>query len=619
MRRILLLLLFAIPANAQTPILQALRANDWPAARAMAAADPDPLAPELVDFIRLLNPGQASARELADFLAAHPAWPDQATLEKRYGEALVLETDGHVAADLCRARAPAAAAALLRCADAVSGDARQAAHWARAAWVAGLSGAADEAAFLARWSGAVGPADEAARFERLLGTDVGAARREVARLAGPAQAGAAARLAFRTNDAGAMATLEAVPAASRGDGALVLAEARYLRRGGQDSAALALWRDRVAAAEAAAGPAHRAAFWAEREALARDLLASDAASAYWLADDASLAPDQAVDALFLAGWIALQRLHDPVQARARFQALAACSHSAITQARAAYWLGRAAADAAGAKAAYGRAAAWPMTFYGQLGARAAGLGEPALQAAIAALRDPVVDGAARAAFGRGEPARAATLLAGWQDPRRGADFLAQAIQPPASLQTRALAAGLALRLGMPDVAVQAARLAGRDGGVLPQDGWPVPYHPPATDTVPVALSLAIMRQESSFDPAIVSPAGAHGLMQLMPATASQVARADHVAAGPLRDPDVNMRLGTAYLAGLVARFPGCLACAVAAYNAGPNRVSAWVASNGDPAGGGTDAVVDWIEMIPFGETRNYVERVLENVTDYAGR
>ena len=585
----------------------------------------------------------------------------------------MLEADDGVAAPLCRARTPVAPPALLRCADALgglakvgdaksgdtragatkAGDTKTAAGMARAAWVGGLSGAAEEAAFLARWSGALRPADEVARFDRLVGTDAAAARRQVARLDGAGRAVAAARLAFRDNDTGAMGVLAEVPPGARDDAALTLAEMRYLRRRGDDAAALALWHASVAPAEAAAAPARRAAYWTERDALARHLVASDAESAYALADDRLLGPDQEVDALFLAGWIALERLHDPVRAGAKFHALADVSRSAITQARAWYWIGRTAAggansggtagsDARGraaggngagengaggkaaggaspeAEAAYRKASAWPLTFYGQLAERALGHGEADLQGAIERLRDPVTGAAEAVELGRGEPARAAEILAKWQDSRRGAEFLAQAVQPPASLGARAWVAGLALRLGMPDVAVQAARLAGRDGGVLPQDGWPVPYRP-SGGAVPASLALAVMRQESSFNPVIVSAAGARGLMQLMERTASQVARAQHVAAGPLSDPDVNMRLGTFYLAGLVGRFPGCVACAVAAYNAGPNRVGEWVAANGDPAGGGVDVLVDWIEMIPFAETRNYVERVLENDEDYAGR
>ncbi|MCX7384467.1 MAG: lytic transglycosylase domain-containing protein [Alphaproteobacteria bacterium] len=136
-----------------------------------------------------------------------------------------------------------------------------------------------------------------------------------------------------------------------------------------------------------------------------------------------------------------------------------------------------------------------------------------------------------------------------------------------------------------------------------------------------ALSLGIIRQESSFDSATVSPAGARGLMQLMPATASQVARTLKLPVSVpalVLDPGYNMRLGTAYLADMLTRFDGAVALAVAAYNAGPARVSEWIATNGDPRQPTVD-VLDWIETIPFGETRNYVQRVVENQVIYRAK
>jgi soluble lytic murein transglycosylase len=126
-----------------------------------------------------------------------------------------------------------------------------------------------------------------------------------------------------------------------------------------------------------------------------------------------------------------------------------------------------------------------------------------------------------------------------------------------------------------------------------------------------------MRQESSFDPKIISPAGAHGLMQLMPQTAAQLAHSEHIAAAPLSDPDVNMRLGTIYLAGLIKRF-GAVPFAVAAYDAGPHRVQQWLDED-TPDTNNAAAMTDWIETIPFAETRNYVQRVLENETIYRSR
>ena len=179
-------------------------------------------------------------------------------------------------------------------------------------------------------------------------------------------------------------------------------------------------------------------------------------------------------------------------------------------------------------------------------------------------------------------------------------------------------ATLANGLGLPDLAVAIARRAGRDGAMLPEAGWPAPYTPPAG--MEPAIVLALMRQESSFDEQIVSPAGARGLMQLMPATAIAVARKlgdTPELAALTSSPDTNMRLGTAYLRGLQDQF-GALPLALAAYNAGPRRVQDWVTANGDPRTGDI-SMVDWIELIPFNETRNYVQRVLENVAIYRAR
>jgi soluble lytic murein transglycosylase len=183
-------------------------------------------------------------------------------------------------------------------------------------------------------------------------------------------------------------------------------------------------------------------------------------------------------------------------------------------------------------------------------------------------------------------------------------------------------AHFALGLGLPDQAVAVARMAGRDGTVLPQAGWPLAASPP-DQPVPAAVALGIIRQESSFDPGAVSPSGARGLMQLMPATARLVGQ--QTGAGPITvsaltdDTDTNMRLGTAYLGQLIGRFNGSLPLAIAAYNAGPNRVDEWLGENGDPRGSDEATMIDWIELIPFSETRNYVQRVIENIGVYRAK
>jgi soluble lytic murein transglycosylase len=149
------------------------------------------------------------------------------------------------------------------------------------------------------------------------------------------------------------------------------------------------------------------------------------------------------------------------------------------------------------------------------------------------------------------------------------------------------------------------------------EGWPAPYPIPPEGPEP-ALILGIARQESNFDPEAVSSANARGLMQLLPSTAQQVAKrlgVRHQVAMLTTDTAHNMRLGAAYLDQLLARFGGTLPYAIAGYNAGPNRVDEWLGTYGDPRAGSV-AMLDWMEQIPFAETRNYVQRVVENMSVY---
>jgi soluble lytic murein transglycosylase len=424
--------------------------------------------------------------------------------------------------------------------------------------------------------------------------------------------------------------LAAVSPAMRHDPFLVLEQARWLRKAGQDDAALAVWQTLPPAAMATVAPDRQPAFWSERHLLTRRRLRiGDAAGAYALAaGHGQTDPEQAADAEFLAGWIALRRLNDPTRAIAHFQRLASLSGALITQARAHYWLGRAAqaqfersgGDKATATQQFAAAAAWPTTYYGQLAALAAGDDTAALTQRIAKLRDPAWDDGQALDFAGREVARAAALLVSWGDPDRARPFLLRLEDLAPGAAERAMAARLALGFGLPDQAITIARRAGRDGVMLPAIGWPTPYEPPA-NTIEPALALGVIRQESNFNVGVVSSAGARGLMQLMPGTAQLVAKqlGTRVDTTQLTtDPDANMKLGTAYMESLMAQFADFMPMAIAAYNAGPGRAVQWAAENGDPRTGAIDPI-DWIELIPFNETRNYVQRVIENVVIYRAR
>ncbi|MBV9786054.1 MAG: lytic transglycosylase domain-containing protein [Acidisphaera sp.] len=624
------------PAARGPAIIAAMRANRWADAAAAAARSPDPIAEKLVTFYRLLTPGGAGAGEIAAFLADNPDWPLASLLARRRDEALAAEPDDGAALEQCaRTPPPAAAPALLRCANtyANSGRMPEATADARRAWLTGLVDAGAETLFMQRWGSVITPEDQWRRFDALAWSDTDAASRQEARLAAADKPRAEARLALRRDEASAPALVAALPAAQRADPALFLEQAAWLRRAGQDDDARTLWRSGGEAAERGAPLEHLAAFWGERNRLARRLLRDgDAAGAYALADDpAQRAPEQVADAGFLAGFIALRRLHDPATAATHFREMATVSKAAITQARAHYWLGRAAEarrDGAAAAVEYAAAAAWPTTFYGQLAAFALGTRPEQLAARIRGIRDPGWTPAQALGFAGDELARAATELVAWGDKRRARVFLLQLGELAADGADRSLAARLALGFGLPDQAVAIARRAGREGVMLPDSGWPMAA-PVAEDgaagAVMPAVTLGLIRQESSFDAGALSPAGARGLMQLMPATA--VAVAQRIGAAPslaalTGDPSYNVRLGTAYLGSLLEQFEGVLPFALAAYNAGPNRVQDWLAENGDPtapARPDQPDIIDWIELIPFAETRNYVQRVIENVVIYQAK
>ncbi len=600
-----------------------MQAGDWAQARASAAADPDPVAAELVQYLRILNAvdgaERPSAVEVATFIDKHPGWPGQALLGRRLADAIADAPDLRDVLALCASHPPDAPAALARCAEAQgwAGNTDLASASAKAAWTGGLVQGEDD--FLARWGAVLTQEDQWRRFERLVGNDE-AAGRQLARLGPLHRVAAQARLAFRHDDPGALTALAFVAPALRNDPALLLDEARSLRRTQAVAAALALWQGAGFAAETRSAPAARQAFWAERDILARKELAQgDAAAALALADDQALQAEQAVDARFLAGWILLRRLHDPARAAFRFADLAASSHSAITLARAHYWLARAAAAQGAPRLAaeeYAKAAAWPTTFYGQQAEAALGQDSAAQ---IAALRDPALDPERERAIAGQELARAASKLVEWGDGRRARSFVLRLAQDDPSAENFTACAALALHLGLPETAVAIARLAGHDGVVLPRRGWPSPFEPPAGEAGP-DLALGVMRQESSFDPQIVSPVGAIGLMQMMPRTALQMSREDGAGPPPdLRDPQTNMRLGTRTLDALLHQFGGVVPYALAAYDAGPRRVRDWIAVNGDISGKDQEAVIDWIELIPFNETRNYVQRVMENAAIYHAR
>jgi soluble lytic murein transglycosylase len=595
--------------------LNYVRTDRWIDAQAAAARVADPVAEKLVLYLRLRAPGAATSSEIADFMRRNPDWPAQEILERRREEAIAVDPDDASVLSQCGAAplvaSPTLAPAMLRCAEAIANAGRttEANALARQAWVSAIDSAAGEAAFLRRWAGVASSDDEWTRFERLAWLpDPAAAARQVARVDATHRAVAEARLAAKRDDPQTEALVAALPAPLRADPGLSLDRARAMDHAGRDADAAAL----LVQTQDTANPG---AFWPERNLLARKLLHDgDPKAAYAVVGaHGQLGDEQRADAEFLAGFIALRMLHDPASGQTHFAALTG-SRAIITQGRAHYWLARAAAAAGkDPRAEYEKAAAWPTSFYGQLAILA--LGETPLSR-IAKLSDPTWSRDTALAFTEHEVLRAAAWLIAWGDPQRARVFLTRMDELAPIPAERTLTAVFALTAGVPDSAVFVARRMGRDGLALPHAGWPAPFDPAAPPDP--AFSLGVMRQESSFDVGALSPSGARGLMQLMPPTAAAVARQLGISVslpGLTSDSASNIRLGTAYLQEVLTRFDNCLPLAAAAYNAGPHRVAQWLDQNGDPRTGPID-MVDWIELIPISETRNYVQRVTENTVMY---
>ena len=425
---------------------------------------------------------------------------------------------------------------------------------------------------------------------------------------------AEARMALRSGLSSAEGLYQALPPERQRDPGVAVERARWLydRDRGLEALPLIALFPRNPPEDASSR------FWLLRRQLVNVAVkAGDFAAAHKAVDAHGLpSGNDAADAEFLGGWLALTKLHDPQDAERHFARLEFMGASPITMSRALYWRGRAEeamGDPIAAQSYYGRGAKYYTAFYGQLAAAKAGMTEIDLG------KDPAPTAADRAKFNALPLVQAAQLLnaAGSKDLYRS--MLVAAVDSAPRLVDVALLIDMADDTGMGDLTMRLARLAAQRGLTLPERGYPL-RTPPNTSPVEAPLVLGIIRQESGFDAHIRSGAGARGMMQLMPATAKHLAaRAGmRYRDSMLDDADYNMRLGSSFLGDLVGDFDGSYIMATAAYNAGPGRPPQWVTICGDPRSASVDPV-DYIECIPIGETRNYVMRVLENVQVYRAR
>ncbi len=357
----------------------------------------------------------------------------------------------------------------------------------------------------------------------------------------------------------------------------------------------------------------RPEYWASDRAdrARRALWNGDAQKAYDLAAFHFMEPGDKgfLDLEFLAGFVALEFLFHREAAREHFQNLKDAASTPISNGRAGYWLGR-----AGDPTGYGYGAKWQTSFYGQLSAeKLGGLYDEEI------LAGHVRDYGSRDLLELDNIRVALHLHNAGNDVLARRFFAHQAETLPAD-DAESLGQ-LAMDLEMTDTALHIGKNLAARGEVIASSYYPVPeYRSPKTE-VPLALVLGVTRQESEFYPRAQSHVGASGLMQLMPATAEEMAKRmefEYDQDGLLDRPEYNIALGSAYLHEVLIMFDGRLPLAVLSYNAGPGRGVSWREHLG-ALGDTSDEVVRWLEQIPFDETRNYVQRVLESTFVYSAK
>jgi soluble lytic murein transglycosylase len=586
------------------------------------AAISDPVAKKLAEWIILRSDDNgAPVERYRAFLSANPSWPSQSFLRRRIEAALWDDhRDDATVWSWFENESPLSAKGKYSLARVMiaRGDRANAERLVRDAWRNDSMSEDTENIALDLFGALLTPSDQKARTDFMLyGSEHEAALRAAKRLGAAHLALAKARIASYKKAPNTRALLEAVPHELHGDTGYIFSKIQLLRREEKFAEAAQLM---LSAPKDPGRLLNLDEWWIERRLLSRKMLdVGERRTAYLIARDAAL-PARDIyktEQEFTAGWIALRFLSDPATAAQHFARIGTGSVNPTALARAGYWQGRA-AEAAGraqdARTAYTAAAEQSTSYYGQLARAKLGLPQIALNGAPAA-RGRAIE--------RLEIVRAVQLLY--------------------ALDEREIAIPIFADLGEngdPDALVGLGELASRNGDArsmlllgkaalnrgLPFDfyAYPVSGIPPFKSIGPdveQSIVFAIARQESAFNPAVVSPAQAYGLMQVTPDAGRYVCKkygAGFDLARLKTDPVYNASLGAAELGGLIEDYRGSYIMTFAAYNAGRGSVKKWIERYGDPRDSKVDAV-DWVELIPFSETRNYVQRVMENLQVYRAR
>lgn len=614
--------------------MQALGARDPAKASAIAGEMTDALLRKLVLWQRMRS-GQGEVAEMRSFLAQNPGWPDGDTILARIEEKLLAAPPKLADLKLQIGGEPktAAGTAALARAHLAAGNQNDARTLTRKAWLDPNLSASEEAIVQENLGNLLTPADHKARFDLLLIDDqrwtrdrndrAATAKRLLPLLAEAERKKAEARLAVFLRKKSSKGSLEKLPKGEETDWGLVFQQVQDARRSERYEDA---WKLLLSVPAASDKIGNADGWWSQRRATAYAALnGGHPKIAYDLVKEAGpLSVNPRKEQAFMAGFIAFRFLNDARSADRHFADMRKAADGPLSKAKSEYWSGRVAealGDAGRARDHYTAASRFLDTFHGQLALLQLGADKRPFTIRLPAMPSPEQ----AKAFNEHEVVRAGVVLhkAGLLGPARTMFFHLARTDLQAEANA-AMLAHLAEALSDTQAALRIGKAGIGRGANLLVYAYPVhrmPSYAPLRNPPEPAFLLGIARQESEFNRTIVSSAGARGLLQVMPVTAHHVCRDYKVKCELprlLTDNAYNARIASAYIADRMDEFHGSYVLTLAGYNAGPGRARQWIRQFGDPRDPKVDPI-DWIERIPFEETREYVAKVLSNVQVYRSR
>ncbi len=619
---------FQVPAKALSDAeqvwfnnaLKAVKAGQWKTTGRFAKRIKAPLARKYLAWAVLTNTNPISSFELIDtFLQQNPEWPLRRQLLRRAEQLIRLDLSAEEIVNWFGDRAPVSATGRGRLAGALIdlGKQDEAIEIIRKAWIEDNFPKAEEKAFYKKFRKFLTRDDHVQRLDRLLWDGKrSAARRMFPKVNKAWVALAQARIHLRARSGNVDRLISKVPSSLKTHAGLVYERLRWRRRKGKDNAFEIL-------DELPADLIRPDIWWPERATLARRALSKGLISVAYRAttNHGLVEGGDFAEAEWMSGWISLRFLNDSDRAFRHFEKMYNAVKFPVSRARGAYWAGRAKeanSDIEAAKQWYELAAVYPTAYYGQLAFAKLRPGD-----SLPLGNGPSLNDTSKDAFENHELVQMVRLLNRVNQSDLIRPFIRHLYDLKQDPEWRLRTARLARQNNRPDLAVWIAKRSSQDGVELPSASYPVISPPSLPRTLGVKrpeepFVLALIRQESQFRVDAKSPVGARGLMQLMPRTARNISKSVKLRySGPrlTSDPNYNMTLGQVYLARLLKNQNNSYVLALAAYNAGPSRAKKWIKAFGDLRDKDVDAI-DWVEMIPFDETRNYVQRVLENLQVY---